>query len=284
MRTEERVILFIMSSVGIAGAIVILLIKKYTVTRWISFSIFLILTAFGLITARVTSQQKHTIYKDKYVIYENIDHPKLKVVYQTKDNYYYTSRTRLIKDRKFFIRYSKKFKPEYLNRKWKGYDEMGNALSINTYEGGVIIAREPVLPENAELISTIDSLRSVFTTPPEGRYFCLKGNFQLEKPLKIKNAKDIILTKPLNIERPLINSYYTDLKLPKLKLTQNDYLTFIDNALQRAESYPFAEADPTFHIGEVGLSTFLGRPIDLYNYVGISSTLESYFSERYGSV
>ena len=80
-----------------------------------------------------------------------------------------------------YLNYSKEFKQDFLYGKWKGYDEFGNLVSINLYENGKIVQSFPVVPEDAEYITDLDTLYTKIKSPDQSTYFCLDGNFFLEK-------------------------------------------------------------------------------------------------------
>ena len=208
LRTSERLIIYIITFIGVGSIIGTLFIKKYTITRWIAFSLFTLIAGISLLAsiAIITNPYPKLIWEDSYILYQSLDNKKLKVINQVGD--YGQKRARLIKDSKLPIRYSKRFKRNELNGRWEGYDEFGNIISKNTYKDGVIIVREPVIPNYAELISNVDSLLIIFENPTEDKYICLEGNFFFERPFKIKGAKNITLTKPDNVNSPILNSNY----------------------------------------------------------------------------
>ncbi|MBN1182721.1 MAG: right-handed parallel beta-helix repeat-containing protein [Bacteroidales bacterium] len=205
---DERMVVYILTIICVVCIVSILFVKKYTITRWISFGLWIIITFFsGIMTIAVITQGgAPSLYQDDYVIYQSLENKKFKVVHQTGK--YGQTRIQMIKNSKMPIRHSEYFMPEELNGRWSGYDEFGNLVSINTYKDGQITAREPVVPENAELIGNIDSLLLTLNNPTQDRYICLEGNFFLERPFKIKGAKNITITKPLNVSNPIINSNY----------------------------------------------------------------------------
>lgn len=208
IRIEEIIMFSLIGFFGLGGALTMFFIKKLHVTKWISFGLFIILSGFCLISSIAASLDKEYIFTDDYILYENLENPRLMVIKQSGK--YYTTRTRIIKNTNFFVRYSTPFTTKKLNGRWKGFDEFGNAITINTYENGVIVKREPVLPENAELINTSDSLLLLAAEPGKDRYICLEGDFLVERALKIKGAKNITIVKPGNIDMPLINSNYNN--------------------------------------------------------------------------
>lgn len=205
--TFEKLMVLLFGLIFTGILALLLVIKKRKWTKWLCFSLFIILAFLSVFGIVDSYESKRQVYTDDYVRMVKEENPKFKIVEQIKVRMYsQDTRERFIKETWFFIRYSKPYTLESLNGIWKGYDRLGNLATYNVYENGNIISSLPIIRENEKYISDLDTLLSVLKSKEEGKIYVLDGEFKLKRQLHIRNKEGISFYKSINKSNPEFSS------------------------------------------------------------------------------